>query len=121
MKEQISEIDILSQLKNFIGSENIYKNTLGLLYTDGLKYIADSCGAYWLIDLVESYQKEVSEMCPFQLWTIKVNPDKSAVVTLQDDSNCPIVVQQDIPYTDFPIKELKLYCCNNTLLLPSEY
>ena len=39
------------------GSENFYQNKLSpIIYTDGVKDMAETCGAYWLIDLVISHQ-----------------------------------------------------------------
>lgn len=44
-------------LSPFTGTEHWYKHWLGgLLYTDGVKYVADQAGAYWLIDAIASYQ-----------------------------------------------------------------
>ena len=41
------------------GSENFYRHILsGLIYTDGVKDLADGCQAYWLIDLIVSHQCE---------------------------------------------------------------
>lgn len=35
------------------GSENFYCHKISLiLYTDGVKELAEQCGAYWLIDLI---------------------------------------------------------------------
>lgn len=39
------------------GSENYYCHKPSLiLYTDGVKELAEQCGAYWLIDLIISHQ-----------------------------------------------------------------
>lgn len=106
----------------FTGSENFYKHRMsGLIYTDGIHYIAEhggTNGAYWLIDLIGSYQRQLKGE-EFQLWTLKVN-DKKAVITCQSDSDMPNLVEQHIEYTDFDLKELKLYVENNCCCLPSE-
>ena len=39
------------------GSENFYCHKTSLiLYTDGVKEMAEKCSAYWLIDLIISHQ-----------------------------------------------------------------
>ena len=43
-------------LAQFIGTSQYYRHNLGLLYTDGVKYVADRGGAYWLIDAIASWQ-----------------------------------------------------------------
>ena len=37
------------------------------------------------------------------------------------DGNGHAVHTQEIPFTDFPLAEIKFYFVNNTILLPSEY
>jgi hypothetical protein len=39
-------------LRQFTGTENWYRHGLvrSVLYTDGAKYVAESAGAYWLLD-----------------------------------------------------------------------
>ena len=117
----------LDDLDQFIGSETYYRHSLGqLIYTDGVKYLADTAGAHWLIDVVASHQHKPSVSCePFQLWTLNVRPDKSAVVIMQADTPAPRIVTQQIEFSDFPFPFLQLYACDNgngvTLMLKSEY
>jgi hypothetical protein len=114
-----------SQLQNFYGTDNWYKHRLsGLAYTDGIKFIADNGGngngAYWLIDAIGSYQHQPKvKREEFQIWTLKVQ-GKSAVLTMQSDSDQPAIVRQEIEYTDFELPELVLYVENNVLCLPLE-
>jgi hypothetical protein len=52
------------------GSENFYRHSpSSILYMDGVKELAEKCGAYWLIDLIISHQcyKNVNRE-PFQVW-----------------------------------------------------
>ena len=115
-----ADIDkIRSGLKQFMGSMNHYRGFLGVRYTDGVKYLADRCGAYWFIDLIASYQKMLEKMY-FQLWGIDVHGDNTATVTCREDSNRMPVVTQEIEYTDFPF-DYELYCINRVILLKSEY
>ena len=57
----------------------------------------------------------------FQLWKLAVNLDQHTGVLTCDDGNGNIVYSKRIPFTDFPLQEISLYFCNNTILLPSEY
>ena len=56
----------------------------------------------------------------FQVWNLKVRSDRSATVFC-DDGNGKPVYTQEIPFTDFPLDEVKLYFANNVIHLPSEY
>lgn len=106
------------ELEQFTGTENYYKHPLSkCVYTDGVKYLADQAGAYWLIDAIFSYRRTE----PFQVWKLMVIEDTSALLTMQEDSDRPILVSQNIEYTDFPEPEITIYLIDGVLLLPSEY
>jgi hypothetical protein len=120
-------------LIHFTGTENYYKSLLGkMLHTDGVEFLAEQAGAYWLVDLVASYlhkksiRQELSNggMC---FWDLTVNADHSAVVTCRRDSGDKPWVRQEIPMTDFPLKSIKLYLAAGgpdglpVLMLPTEY
>ncbi|MEG4210376.1 DUF6876 family protein [Microcoleus sp. S13_B4] len=122
-------------LQHFNGSEQYYKHFLGLLYTDGVKYLAENAEAYWLIDAIVSYQhrlRKVRSLSEFQLWFlhvgdkhefIKPKSPNDAVLTCWEDTPTPetkpAIIQQ-IPYTEFPLPEMKLFLRDRVLLLPSE-
>ena len=108
------------ELAQFTGTQHYYKDFTGLLFTDGVKYLADEVGCYWLIDLVGSHQPDVGYV-RFQLWKLEVVEELSAVVTMREDIGQPVLVRQTIPYTDFPLKEFSFYCIDNIMLLKSEY
>jgi len=119
IKQAITE----ENLANFYGSEHFYRFH-HMVITDGVKFLMDN-GAAWLMDIIWSYQGIKKLQTPmlrdFQLWTLKVNLEKkTAVVTCRADSNIPPAITQKIPYTDFPLEEIKLYVENDTILLPSE-
>ena len=107
-----------SDLAQFIGTVNYYRHWLGGLYTDGVQYLAEQAGAYWLIDAIFSHRRRES----FQVWTLKKNADDNgAVLTMQEDSGERAKVRQKIPYTDFPLDQISLYLIDGVLLLTSEY
>jgi len=111
-------------LHHFTGSENWYRHSLNrkVLYTDGAQYLAQHGGAYWLLDSIAIAQAHVKAVKAeqVQVWTLKVNPDSTALLTC-DDGNGHVVYDQSIPFTDFPLPEVKLYFCNNVIMLPGEY
>lgn len=111
-------------LAQFIGSDTFYRYGLAgdVLFTEGVKYVADTAGAYWLLDLIciaNVYEAEVRAE-EFQLWTLSVRENATGVVTC-DDGNGNIVYEQALNFTDFPEPGIRLYFCNGTILLPSEY
>jgi len=106
-----------SDLSQFYGTEHYYKHWLGCVYTDGVKYMAEKAQAYWLLDVVFSYRRKE----PFQIWELKKTGTTTAIVTMKEDTNEPILVSQEIPRTDFPLDEIKLYLIDGVLLLTSEY
>jgi hypothetical protein len=111
-------------LMQFTGTEHWYRHSLvrHVLYTDGVKYVADAGGAYWLIDEIALAQEFDDRLAaePFQVWTLAVNENSTAVLICDDGNLHPLAMKQ-IPYTDFPMPEIKFYFIDNTILLPSEY
>jgi hypothetical protein len=135
--ETKKEIDarLGNELRQFSGSENRFKHFTGrLVYTDGVRHLANAAGAHWLIDAIASHQgdrqlKSDPRLREIQFWSLTVNDDRSAVLTCQADSGERPAVQQQIEFTDFPLKALRLFCaighCDGraqfVLMLPSEY
>jgi len=116
----------INGLDNFTGTSQYYHYPIGnFLYTDGIDFLVESGKCYWLLDVIGSYllYRHIRAI-PFQLWELTVHDDHSAVVTMKEDSDEPVIVKQKIPYTDFPMDYIKLYLIINgdaVLLLPSEY
>ncbi|SRR6266852_2345238 len=118
-KKTLNEAD----LANFTGSEQWYRHFLGKsLFTDGVKYVADQAGAYWLLDEIAINQTRAKVRTEeFQVWVLKVDLEKHKAVLTCDDGNGNVVFTKRIDYTDFPLAEIKFYYTDGTLLLPSEY
>lgn len=113
-----------ADLKQFTGTENWYRHGLvrNVLFTDGAKYVADTAGAYWLLDeiaLAQRFERKVAGEA-FQLWRLTVKENGAAALVCED-GNGRRVFSKRIEYTDFPLDEITLYCTNNTILLPGEY
>lgn len=114
-----------ADLAQFIGSEVFYQNPFGVRYTGGVKYMAEHGGAYWLIDAIASWQNNPKVrndrmLQDIQFWKLTVNEDQSATLICERDEG-DIAITQYIPFTDFPLQEIRLCCQQRVLLLPSEY
>ncbi len=114
-----------SDLTQFTGTTRYYKHLTGLLYTDGVQYVAEQGKAYWLIDAIVSWQFDPNiqkdpMLQDIQFWKLKVNQDNSAVLICERDSG-NVAVTQEIKLTDFSLPKISLYFTQNVLMLPSEY
>ena len=59
MKNIKTAEEITTALDDCTGTTHYYTCAFGnTVYTDGIKTMADLCGAYWLVDAVASYQRE---------------------------------------------------------------
>jgi hypothetical protein len=117
-----NESVFLQLISHFTGSETVYRHSFMSMirYTEGAKFVAERCGAYWLLDeiaVAQAMPNVVRE--EFQLWMLTVN-DKVGVLTCED-GNLNTVFKKKIEFTSFPMREFKLYFCGNTIMLPSEY
>ena len=115
--------NLLEELKQFTGSETIYRHPLfrKYVYTEGVQFLAEKAGAHWLIDYIFSNQMdEKITVEGFQTWNIKVKDDNSATIRVED-GNYNLVKEFQLEFTDFPLKEYTLWFSNNTLLLPGEW
>lgn len=126
-REELAD-EIKSGMAGMIGTETWHRHPLfrKFTYTDGVEYLAEKAGAYWLIDLILSYQceKRISKF-DFQVWRLKVSESKSgrrsAEATMHTDSDKPPRVKQHVDLTDFPLDEIELWLEDTVLLLPSEH
>ncbi len=120
-KEDIGRLK--AELRQFTGTEQYYYNPLfkDFKYTDGVKFLAERAGAYWLLDYIFSNQPHRSlKGETFQVWKIRVNQDDSATLTVED-GNDNVLTTFRIEYTDFPLEEFNLWLIDKVLILPSEY
>ena len=115
--------ELESYLSQFIGTTKYYRHWSNkLVYTDGIHGLIEAAEASWLVDLVASYQVEPKiAACPVQFWRLRKTDGSSAIVTMREDSDQPILVQQEIEYTDFPLDEQEVWLFDGVLILPSEY
>ena len=113
-------------LNNFTGSQCFYKHAIvnTVTYTEGVKFVDEAGRAYWLIDdiAIAIAQGELPvAKNEFQVWTLTVNPDHSAILICQDGNNDKPVHSIQYSYTDFPMEQITLYFYNDTIFLPTEW
>lgn len=113
----LSELD----LAQFTGTENWYRHGLmpSIHYTDGVRHVAETANAYWLIDTIALSQPRMSAH-PFQVWKLSVDKDRSARLRTTDGNN-NLIRTKRLTFTDFPLSEIILWVSDKVILLPSEY
>ncbi len=101
--------------------------TKALASTDGVRFVADTCGAHWLIDAVASHQFDRKVRGEeFQVWTLKTKGAGDRWNTpwrLEcEDGNGGRVTAQGIPFSDFPeeLAPFRLFLEGGVLMLPCE-
>ncbi|TLD71487.1 hypothetical protein FEM03_08150 [Phragmitibacter flavus] len=112
-----------TDLRQFTGTEQWYRHPFArkVLYTDGVKHVADCGEAYWLLDEIAFAQGiPVIAAEQFQLWRLKLTSTNSASLDCED-GNMNLVFTKLIPFTDFPLDEITFFFTDNVLMLPSEY
>jgi hypothetical protein len=120
-----------AELRQFTGTENWYK--YGFLspkttYTDGIKYLVEKAGAYWLLDVIVSHQisKKVRSE-EFQVWKLRKDREGNGCMITAEDGNDHVIAKQHVEYTDFPLPEIDLWMAvggpngGPVIMLPSEY
>lgn len=126
----------LDDLGQFTGSTRFFRHAFNraVVYTEGVQYMAEHGGAYWLIDAIASHigTRQFHDACSQDLrisllhfWRLAVAADRSADLTAVADSGEVPFISQKIDYTDFPLEQLDIWAGDNgdgfTLMLPSEY
>ena len=110
----------LDDLRQFTGDLERFVHPLNrrVLYTPGVRYLAETGGAYWLIDAIAAWlgsPKLTAEMQAderlqsLQFWKLDVHSDQSATLICQADTGEPEVIRQQIPWTDFPLPNVQIW------------
>jgi hypothetical protein len=122
----MDKAEILAGLAQCTGTHEYHRFSIlfkNLVITDGVKFLADNAGCYWLLDILGSYQsKPLVRAEPFQTWKF----DRKSMMVRATDGNDKKLAAQKIPYSDFPLSEISLFVIDNgdgfkVILLPSEY
>lgn len=124
VRRAVEAAELRAALRSFTGTEEYHAHwSRARVFTDGVKFLADAAGAYWLIDLIASWQRVALQdgwLREFQLWELHVREDRSALVVCSRDSE-GVAFTQEVEFTDFPLEYAKLYVEERVLLLPSEH
>lgn len=129
---------ILDGLRQYYGTENYFQHPLKkcVCYTDGVAYLAKEAKAHWLVDAIASYyvcplmraaMRKDARLREMHFWELKLDKDdcNKAVLTSVADSGCKPFIEQRIPYTDFPLDEIRIWSAWDgfrwVLYLPSEH
>ena len=124
------------ELRRFTGDLDRYRHSLNrcVIYTPGVKHLAERAGAYWLIDLIASYfgsevmKQAIADderLASMQFWRLDVDDTGKAVASCPADGSEEPAITQVIPFTDFPLNQVDIWAAFDgehwTLYLPSEH
>jgi hypothetical protein len=123
--QRISSQEFEQSLKGFHGTENYYQhmlfNGISILLTDGCHFVRENAGngAYWLFDLILSWQYKLTQEL-FQVWRLSKQKDDTWLVQCSD-GNEQVLVSQMILSSDFPVDTFEVWLIEGVLVLPTEY
>lgn len=93
-----------------------------LVYTDGVKAVADAVGAYWLLDIIATEVAPLSlNMWEFDsehttFFKMVVGADSTAKLWLERDIGEPKLWERDLDFTTFPEGEWMFYLMMDAFL-----
>ena len=120
---KLSPLDA-NTLAQFTGSQHFYKHgpVREVLYTEGVEYVVENAGAYWLLDEIALAQRHIIPVKreDIQVWDLKVNADQTATLTCGDGNGREVYAKR-IEFTDFSEPGIRFYYADWVIHLPSEY
>ncbi len=120
---KLSKQELEIALDGFTGTQHYYLHriTAGLTMnlTDGCEFARDHASAYWLFDLILSWQIHLKKQ-KFQVWNLIKQGDGSWFIQCTD-GNENFLAAQEIAYSDFPLEKFEVWLVDGVCLLPSEY
>ena len=109
-----------TDLTEFTGTLEYHRLTyFPILATDGVKYLAEKAGAFWLVDDIAAVYVTKKNEYPFISINV-ISKDGKATVKYTD-GNYKKIHTQNYEYTDLPEGEYKLFLTDDVLMLTSEY
>jgi len=124
------------ELRHFTGDLERYRHPIArnVIYTPGIRHVAERAGAYWLIDEiafaiaggeVARAGRADPRVLDLHFWKLTVREDRTAELTARADSGESALVKREIAFTDFPLSEIDIWAGFDgrcwTLYLPSEH
>jgi len=122
MLDFLEEDSLRKQLARFRRSEEFYPHpSQALVYTAGVKFLAERCRLVWLIDLIAAWQWQAlrdPDLTNFQLWALGRDGVKPVVICLKDSENVAFCLP--VPKHDSGLEYVSLYVEMGVLMLPSK-
>ena len=112
-----------AKLAQYTGTEQWHRHSLlrSILYTDGVKYVAETAGAYWPMDDIAFSQTDpLIRAEEFQVWNLGVRPDSIGTLTCED-GNGRVVTRRDYSFTSFPEPGIDLWFEGGIIYPPSAH
>ncbi|WP_430427067.1 DUF6876 family protein [Maribacter litoralis] len=126
MNDKVREIT--EGLQHFNGTEIFHQIPLTRTrFTDGLKYLANVAGCFWLITDASVIAKSLKDKSYFITIDFRRLSEKERVekgceaIIVYSDGNDTVLESHGYQFADFPLDELRLFFVDDTLMLPSEY
>ncbi len=122
---KLSREELKQALAGFIGTEEYYlhrlPNGMTMKLTDGCQFVREHAGggAYWLFDLILSWQIKLSKN-PFQVWKL-IKQGNGPWVIQCADGNDNFLAGHEILNSDFPLDQVTVWLIDGIVCLPSEY
>ena len=124
VKDKITESEIRKKLNKFKISKEYFLHRISdnwtLYLTEGCFFIREMANAYWLFDLILSYQgtKLVNGM-EHQEWKVRRLKSGMLQITCKSQDNEEIIIQV-IKKRKFPLDEISIHIEGNIARLPTE-
>ena len=115
----------IETLQSFRGTSKYHEHaSIGynrILLTDGCNFVRERFEAYWLFDLILSYQSFVKfQNNTFQVWRLEKQKGGAWLISCTDGNDMVLLVQE-LEYSDFPIDDFKIWVVDGIAMLPTEY
>jgi hypothetical protein len=111
------------QLATFRRSTEFYPHASNaLVYTPGVKYMAERCRLTWFIDVIAACQPRALRdpwLAEFQVWELVVSGKRSIAICSRDGED--VAFRLGYPCHDPLLGYMRLYLRNGVLMLPSEH
>jgi len=122
--DKLTKEEFTLGLKQFIGTqyywEHFIPGALRLKLTDGCNFVRQEASAFWLFDMIASYQYDDRiNLYPFQIWQLTQKEDHWLLECRGDEGQSMLTHRLD--YSDFPIDHIEIWVLDGVALLPSGY
>ncbi len=120
--EFLEEDALRRQLARFRRSEETYSHpSQALVYSAGVKFLAERCGLFWLIDLIAAWQWRAlrdPDLAVFQVWEFRPIGTRRVLLCMRDSES--LVFALPVATHRSPLDYLNLYVEFGVLMLTSE-